>query len=99
MADWKKRERPLFVPIAQTISGAAAAVALEIERNRVGFRGYNNGNNRTYGFLNSVDLPAYVTVSNGASGSSEWSTKTFLEIVADLRGAFSELRTQSQEKN
>ena len=34
----------------------AAATSLEIERNRVGFNGYNSGNNRTYGFLNSTDL-------------------------------------------
>ena len=56
----------------------AAANSLEIERNRVGFNGYNNGANRTYGFLNSTDLPAYVNVPNGASGSSLWSMKTFL---------------------
>ena len=77
---------------------AAAATALEIERNRIGFNGFNSGSNRTYGFLNSTDLPAYVTVTDGASGSSTWSTKTFLEIIADLRGAFQSLRTQSQEQ-
>ncbi len=77
---------------------AAAAVSLEIERNRVGFRGFNNGDNRTYGFLNSTFLPAYVNVPNGASGSSEWRTKTFLEIVADLRMAYQQLRSGSQER-
>ena len=77
---------------------AAAAVSLEIERNRVGFNGYNSGSNRTYGFLNSTFLPAYVTVSNGASGDSEWPTKTFLEITADLRGSFQALRTATQEQ-
>ncbi len=76
----------------------AAANSLEIERNRVGFNGYNSGNNRTFGFLNSTDLPAYVNVPNGASGSSLWSMKTFLEIIADLRGAFQSLRTQSLER-
>ena len=77
---------------------SAAANSLEIERNRVGFNGYNSGANRTYGFLNSTDLPAYVNVPNGASGTSTWSTKTFLEIIADLRGAYQSLRTQSQEQ-
>ena len=77
---------------------AASARALEIERNRVGFNGFQSGNNRTYGILNESDTPAYVDVADGASGSSEWSDKTFLEITADLRAAFSALRTQSQEQ-
>ena len=77
---------------------SAAANSLEIERNRVGFNGYNNGTNRTYGFLNSPGLPAYTNVADGAGGSSSWSSKTFLEIIADLRGAFQSLRTQTQEQ-
>ena len=77
---------------------SAAANSLEIERNRVGFNGYNGGSNRTYGFLNSPQLPAYVTVTDGAGGNSEWSTKTFLEIIADLRMAFQALRTSTQEQ-
>lgn len=75
----------------------AAARALEIQRNRVGFYGYNNGANRTYGFLNDPGLLPYVNLPNGAGGSSEWSTKTFLEITADIRGAFAALRNQSQD--
>ena len=77
---------------------AAAASSLEIERNRVGFFGYNGGENRTYGFFNSPQLPAYDTVSDGASANSEWAGKTFLEITADLREAFQQLRTRSQEQ-
>jgi len=69
---------------------AAAALALEIQRNRVGFYGYNDGAGRTYGFLNDPNLPAYVGVAGGT-----WSTKTFLQITADLRAAFAALRTQS----
>ena len=76
----------------------ASVNSLEIERNRVGFRGYNSGNNRTYGFLNSPQLPAYVNVPNGAGGGSTWASKTFLEITADLRGAFQSLRTESMER-
>lgn len=75
----------------------AAAMSLEIQRNRIGFFGYNDGDNRTYGFLNDTDLPAYTNLPNGAAGGSEFSTKTFLEIVSDLRSAAQTLRTQSQE--
>lgn len=74
----------------------AASLALEIQRNAVGFYGFNSGNNRTYGFLNDPSLPAYVTVATGAASSTLWSTKTFNEITADLRTAISALQTQSK---
>jgi len=74
---------------------AAAAMALDLQRNRVGFYGYNGGVNRTYGFLNDPNLPAYVTVPNGAAASPLWSTKTFLEITADIRAALGALQTNS----
>lgn len=76
---------------------AAAAQALEIQRNLIGFNGFNSGSNLTYGFLNDPNLPAYVTVATGAASSTLWSTKTFLEIVADLRTAAAKLQTQSQD--
>lgn len=75
----------------------AAANALEIQRNSVGFYGYNDGLNRTFGFLNDPALPAYVPLPNGAGGFSQWSTKTFLEITSDIRVAMAQLRTQSQD--
>jgi hypothetical protein len=75
----------------------AAALSLDIARNNVGFLGFNNGVNNTYGFLNDPNLPGYVTVPNGAAGSPLWSTKTFLEIVKDIRTAIVALRTQSQD--
>jgi len=75
----------------------SAALALEIIRNSVGFVGFNAGANNTYGLLNDPGLPAYVTVANGASGSPLWSTKTFLEIAKDIRGAIVALRNQSQD--
>jgi hypothetical protein len=62
----------------------ATTLALEIQRNRIGFYGFNDGANRTYGFLNDPNLPAYVSVANGASGDPEWSSKTYLEIVNDF---------------
>jgi hypothetical protein len=75
---------------------SACAIELEITRNQVGFSGYNSGNNRTYGFLNDPNLPNYVNVPNGASGSPLWANKTFQEIVADIRTAFAALFTQSK---
>ena len=68
----------------------AAALALEIQRNRVGFYGYNDGASRTYGFLNDPSLPAYVGVTGAV-----WAAKDFLGITADLRMALSALRVQS----
>lgn len=76
----------------------AAALALEIQRNNVGFFGYDGGANRTYGLLNDPNLPAYVTVPNGASGSPLWSSKTFLEISRDIRSALASLRNQSKDR-
>lgn len=73
----------------------AAGLALELQRNRVGFYGYNGGANRTYGYLNDPNLPAYVTVPVGAGGSTTWALKTFLEITADIRSAIASLRTNS----
>jgi len=74
-----------------------AANALEIQRNSVGFYGYNDGLGRTFGFLNDPSLSGYVPVANGASGFPEWPTKTFLEITADIRTAMSALRSQSKD--
>lgn len=75
----------------------SAALALEIIRNTIGFSGYNAGANRTYGFLNDPNLPAYVNVPNGAGGSPLWANKTFLEIQKDIRDALAALRNQSQD--
>ncbi len=75
---------------------SAATVQLEIQRNAIGFNGYNNGLNYTFGFLNEPNLPAYTEVANGAtSGTPGWATKTYLDITADLRVAYSTLRIQS----
>jgi hypothetical protein len=74
---------------------AAAGLALDIQRNRVAFYGYNAGAGRTYGFLNDPSLPAYVNVPNGAGGSPLWANKTFLEITADIRSAFGALIVQA----
>ncbi len=75
----------------------AALQSLEIERNRVGFFGFNDGLGRTYGLLNDPTLPAYQTVAVGAGGSTQWADKTMLEIQSDLLTGFSFLRTNSGE--
>lgn len=67
------------------------AEQLEIQRNAVGFYGYNSGSGRTYGFLNDPNLPSYVNAANG-----DWASATFLEIQQDLLTAFAALRTQSK---
>lgn len=76
----------------------AASLSLEIARNNVGFSGYNNGANRTYGFLNAPGLPNYVTVATKVAGGTTWANGTFLEIQKDILGAIQALRTQSQEQ-
>jgi hypothetical protein len=75
----------------------SAAKSLEIQRNLIGFYGYNSGNNLTYGFLTDPNLPNYMSVSIGGGGSTQWSTKPYLEIVGDLLTMYSQLRSQSQD--
>jgi major capsid protein len=83
---------------ASSMNRESAALALEIQRNAIGFYGFNNGANRTYGFLNDPGLPAYVTVAAGASTSTLWSRKTFLEINADIRTMAAGIQTNSQDQ-
>ena len=75
---------------------ASAMLALNIIRNDVGFFGYNDGNSRTYGFLNDPSLPAYKTVAQGAAGDTKWARKTYEEIINDLTVAFTQLVSQSK---
>lgn len=72
------------------------ASGLEIQRNRVGFYGYNDGSGQTFGFLNDPALPAYVTATNGALASPLWSMKTFIEICADIRQMVAGVQIQGQ---
>jgi Uncharacterized protein conserved in bacteria (DUF2184) len=75
----------------------SCALALEIFRNEVGFYGFNDGANNTYGFLNDPGLNAYTEVAEGAASSTLWSHKTFLEIQKDILTAIVTLRTQSED--
>ena len=74
----------------------AAALSLEIQRNLVGFYGFNNGDNNTYGFLNDPGLGNYTQVATGVAGYT-WAVKTFLEIQKDILTAIQTLRQQSQD--
>ena len=74
----------------------SCAMQLEIERNLVGFFGFNAGANNTYGFLNDPGLLPYTQVAAGIAGRT-WSVKTFLEIQRDILTAVQTLRTQSQD--
>lgn len=73
----------------------SAALALEIQRNRVGFYGYNNGENMTYGFLNEPGLLPALTAAKGAAGDTKWESKTFLEITADIRQVLTQIQVAS----
>ena len=70
----------------------AAAIGLEIMRNAIGFGGWYNGSNRTFGILNDPFLAAHVAVAGGV-----WATKDALAIMSDIRTAIARLRTQSQD--
>lgn len=78
-----------------SVKRRAVANALAIAANDVAFNGFNNGAGHTYGILNDPNLGAYRTAGTGAGGTTTWATKTFKEIVADIRSAFQFLRTQT----
>lgn len=74
-----------------------AAVALEIFRNAVGFFGWNNNNNRTFGFLNDPNLPSMVTAPSGGWSAAVTAGDGFQKISGDIRAAIQLLRVQSQD--
>lgn len=73
----------------------AVAEILEIARNLVGYYGYVDGDNKTYGFLNEPNLPAYISVASGAGASTLWKNKTYNEITKDLIEAISSLQVKT----
>lgn len=80
---------------AQGSKRHAASLSLAITANDIAFYGYNAGVNKTYGMLNDPNLPSYTTVADGSAGTSEWNTKTFNEIVNDIKSWFAQLRVQT----
>jgi hypothetical protein len=73
----------------------AASLSLAITANDIAFNGYNASINKTYGLLNDPNMPAYVSLPNGAAGTSDWASKTFNEIVADIKTMMAGLRNRS----
>lgn len=79
-----------------SIKKEAVAEILEIARNQIGYFGYTNGENKTYGLLNDPNLPAYVSVAtNSGNTSTNWKDKTFNEITKDIITAISALQVKS----
>lgn len=72
----------------------ACIQAFEILRNTIAFYGYNNGANRTYGILNDLGLPNYITFPTGVAGIT-WALKTYLEICNDITVMAGALLTQT----
>ena len=73
----------------------ALAEGFEILRNDIAFNGFNVGTGKTYGILNDPNLPAYVTVANGASGNTTFASKTSVEIINDISTALRALEIQA----
>lgn len=80
---------------AQATKREASAEALSINANDIAFNGYNAGNNKTYGLLNDPNLPSYTAFAQGSASSTLWSSKTFNEIVSDIKAMMSALRVRS----
>lgn len=77
------------------LKARAVAESLAISANDIGFFGFANGQNQTFGFLNDPNLPAYRTVAqNAGQNSTSWANKTFNEITADIITAVSQLTVQ-----
>ncbi len=75
---------------------AAVGLAFAINTNDIGFNGWNNGSNRTYGILNEYGLEGYQNFANATGGSSAaWSGKTYEEICRDIRTAVARLRVNT----
>lgn len=64
--------------------------ALEIIRNLVGFFGYNDGTNKTYGILNDPQLLPYNALPTG-----DWANATYLQVIDDLIFMAATLQNQS----
>lgn len=73
----------------------ALAEGFEILRNDIAFNGFNSGTGKTYGILNDPNLPAYVSVANGAGGDSTWASKAAVEIINDLSTSLRALEIQA----
>lgn len=72
----------------------ATTNALEIQRNQVTFNGFLVGNQANYGILNDPRLPAYGTLPANDKGKTDWASKTYGEIINDIRTMLKELEVK-----
>lgn len=108
--DWNTREQYLFQTIIQygdlevalsseariSLAAAkqeAAVHVIDIEANRFYFQGV--AGREIYGISNDPNLPAAITAQPGASGNTQWATKTPEEIYNDILDLFGQLVDQS----
>ena len=71
----------------------AAATIIDIDANKFALLGVADRD--IYGVLNDPNLPAAITATAGASGSTNWASKTTLEIYNDILDLFQTLVSQS----
>lgn len=102
-AGWRVTDREeatvgAFQENARANKVEAAMRSLAIDRNKFFFNGvaYEGLSAPVYGLLNDVNLPAYVTATAGAGGSTEWATKTPEEIANDIADAWADMQDASQ---
>lgn len=82
---------------SSAIKRNAATLNQSIQRNLVGFYGYNSGNDRTYGILNDPNLLAYNNAYvDPVTSSALWSNKTTQGMIQDIILAVAGLMNQSK---
>lgn len=72
----------------------ASTNALEIQRNLTAFNGLVVGKEACYGMLNDPRLPAYGTLPANDKGKTNWASKTYVEIINDIRMMLRELEVK-----
>lgn len=71
----------------------SAANTIDIDSNKFYLQGV--ANREIYGFLNEPNMPAAITATPGAAGTTFWADKTTAEIYNDVRDLFKQLVSQS----
>src|SRR5690554_685553 len=71
--------------------------ALDVNRNAIGFKGFNSDDTNVYGLLNDPNLPAYNTYTETGEGFSNvaWASGTFDSLTKDFAAMFKQIVTQS----
>ena len=74
---------------------SSLARSFQLLLDEIGHRGFANGAGMTFGLLNDRGLLPIANVPVGASGKTDWASKTYQEICADIRDMFAELNDQT----